>query len=150
MGIETAILAGIALAGTAVSVSESRKAGEAQEEAQEASGRIADRETQRARVKNVREARIRRATVLAQSGASGTAGSSGEVGAISSIQAQAGANIGEIGVVQGLSRQASSALSDAARFTRRAGTAQAVGGLAKSFIGFDFAKLSTPTGTSTT
>ncbi len=148
MGLETgtilAITAAIAAVGTGVSVQQSRKAGEAQEEAQEAQGRIAERETQRARVKSVREARIRRASVLARSGAAGTAGSAGEVGALSSIQAQVGANIGELGAVQGLSRVASGALADAAKFQRRAGTAQAVGGLARSFIGFDFAKLGSP------
>lgn len=96
----------LAVAGLAVSAGSTAlqyKAGKKQEKAQKNAQRIqqqatekeneirqreADRQTQRARVKAIREARIRRGALSAYAGSTGTLGSSGALGAAGSISSQ--------------------------------------------------------------
>lgn len=92
-----------------------KEAANEQRKAREAQQRAADVEAQRARVQQVREARIRRAQVLASAGNEGLgAGTAGVAGAVGSIGSQAASNIGNINVQQGFAQQASVATQRAA------------------------------------
>ena len=102
---------GAFIVATAVSVDQSRQAAKAQEKAQELSQRRADLEAARARRQQVREARIRRAQIIAQSQAVGGEGSSAEAGATGSLQSQLGANLSFLDQTQQLSRQISGVIA---------------------------------------
>lgn len=141
----------IALAVTAASAvsqhSQGKKAARAAEEQAQAQkegiaaqSRSAQVDAQRQRVAQTREARIRRAQVLASSGNSGIGiGSSAVTGGISSIGSQEGANIGSIGQQQTFANEASAAsqrAADAGASIAQAGAKaqqwQAIGSIAGS------------------
>lgn len=97
----------------------------AQKESSQAQGRMSEIEAQRARIAQMREARIRQASVLASTG--GVSESSGTAGAVSSIGSQMASNIGNIGVNQQLAGQASAANQRSADAAGDMFTAQAKG-----------------------
>ncbi len=88
-----------------------RQRAQAQRESNAAQQQQTDIQAQKARISQEREARIRRAQVLASTGISG---SSGTAGAMASISSQEASNIGSIGVMQDLSTAASNANQRAA------------------------------------
>lgn len=144
MGIEVAVAA---ISGIASFVSsqqqakaakrgadQQRQAAEQQAQAQResiaAQGRMQQIEAQRARIAQVREARIRRASIIASAGNVGLgAGTSGVGGSVGSIQSQAASNIGTISQKQTFADQATTANQHAAdaasAFTAAGATAQA-------------------------
>jgi hypothetical protein len=93
MGIQGAILAVTAVT-AAASISEQKKQGRAQERGQKKAQKQADNQAAIARRKQVRQARIQRADIIAQSANSGAAGSSSEAGALGSLQGQLGTQLG--------------------------------------------------------
>ena len=134
-----AIIAAIALGLGAVSAyKQSQAAGEAadaQKEANEAQSRAASIEAQKARVQQVREARIRRAQVLASGTNSGLGfGSSGIGGAVGSISSQMGENIGTINTQQTFAQATSSALQKSADAQVDAQKWQMIGEFSKSIF----------------
>jgi len=86
---------------------ETKAAAGAQRQAIEAQRKSADVKAYRERVRAIREARVRRATVQAQASQGGVAQSSGAMGAVSSVSAQLGSNLSFVDRVQGYSREAS-------------------------------------------
>lgn len=122
----TTTLAAIAIGVSAVSAYSQYEAGkeqaaaagqqaQAQKESIAAQGRIAQVETQRQRISQVREARIRRAQVIASAGATGLGpGTSAISGATSSITTQESANIGTLNQTQTFAGEASAANQRAA------------------------------------
>jgi hypothetical protein len=99
MGFATAAGLALSAAGTVQQYRQGKKQEKAQKNAQriqqqsierenEIRQREADRQTQRARVKAIREARIRRGALSAYAGSTGTLGSSGALGAAGSISSQ--------------------------------------------------------------
>lgn len=135
----TVVLIGSALVGAASAVqsaqSQKKAAGAAQEQAQAqreslaAQGRSATVETQRQRIAQIREARIRRAQVLASAGAEGMGlgGTSGVTGAVGSISSQMASNIGTINQQETFAQQATQANMAAADAASRVALYQAKG-----------------------
>jgi len=115
-GIGLALLA----AGTVVSVSEQKKASEAQRRQQGLSARRSQRQA-------IREAQIRRAQSQVQAGAMGVTGGSGLAGGQASLSSQLGSNIGFAGQMSGLNQQITMAQS-------KAQTAGDIAGLGLSVI----------------
>lgn len=134
MAFFSSIVAGIALAGTAVSAysgyKEQKKAAAAQQqmaaaqrESIAAQQRASNVEAARQRMQMAREARIRKSQVLATAGLTGLgAGTAGVSGAVSSIGTQLAANIGTANVLTGFAEQASQANQRAADFSSKAAT----------------------------
>jgi hypothetical protein len=93
MGPALAVV-GIAIfaAGTAASISESRKARKQQRKAAEVAGRRREIESRRATLAGVEDARQAIGTVTNVGAQTGGAGGSGTQGAVSSLQSQLGAN----------------------------------------------------------
>ena len=95
------ILAAIQIASTVASFAASKSQAKAQKQSIAAQQRISDAQSARERVQAVREARIRRAQILASTGNQGIAPtSSGPAGAVSSISSQLGSNIANINTIQ--------------------------------------------------
>ena len=91
---------------------------------------------QRARIAQVREARIRRAQVLSAAGNEGIgASSSGVVGATSSITSQEAGNIGFINQTQDFSQQITAANNTAVDAQVSAAKWQAIGNITGSIFG---------------
>jgi hypothetical protein len=88
-----------------------RDRAKAQKEANDAQRRQAESEAQRARISQLREARIRKAQVLASSGVSGSSGTSG---AMASIGSQMASNVGTINTNLAFSQEISAANQRAA------------------------------------
>lgn len=80
-----AIAAGAAVAGTAVSIDQQRKASAASKKADAASRAAAEISTQRSNRKNIVRARVAQAQLIASGGASGITGSSSLSGAIGGV-----------------------------------------------------------------
>lgn len=89
------------------SAQETKAAARAQQRSIEVQQKQADEQSFRQRVAAVREARLRRSSVEAQSAATGTMTSSGYAGAVASVQSQLGSNLSFLDTQQSLSRQAS-------------------------------------------
>ena len=115
-------------AGTTAQVVQSRKAEKAGKRAAKVEQRRADVQTARERMKQVREARIKRAQVQQAAANTGAEGSA-VIGAVSSIQSQETQNISFLDQVQGLSRQASIFRQQQAGYQSDAQTAGAVASL---------------------
>ena len=135
----TAIVAGIGAAGQVYSASQqaraTRNAANAQREATAAQGRAANVDAQRARIAQVREARIRRAQVISAGTNSGLGlGTSGIGGAVGSISSQEGSNIGYINQQQTFADQASTALQSAADYQVQAQRWQMIGNFSHSIF----------------
>lgn len=111
-----AAIAGVAaVAGTAVSINQQKKAAAATRRQQGLSARRSQRQA-------IREAQIRRAQSQVQAGAMGVTGGSGLAGGQASLSSQLGGSLGFAGQMSGLSQQISMAQS-------RAQTAGAIAGL---------------------
>ncbi len=140
--MSTVLVAGAAVVGAAATVysgqqqaKATKNAANAQREATAAQARAASVDSQRDRIQQVREARIRRAQVLAASGNEGIGfGSSGTQGAVGSISTQAAANIGSINQQQTFADEASAALQRAADAQVSAQKWQTIGAIGKSIF----------------
>ena len=135
--MSASVVAWVATAITAVSAYNQYEAGQdaqaanerqvqAQKEGIAAQGRSADVESHRARIAQNREARIRRANVLASTGAMAE-GNSGVLGAAFSTVSQEASNIGLIGQTQTFAQEASAANQRAADASGERAKAQAIG-----------------------
>lgn len=112
-----------------------KQAAAAQREATAAQGRSASVEAQRARIQQVREARIRRAQVLSAGTNAGLGmGTSGIGGAVGSIASQMGENIGSINQQQTFADQTSAALQQAADYQVKAQKWQTIGNFSQSIF----------------
>jgi hypothetical protein len=109
-----------------------RQRAQAQHDANAAQQRQAESEAQRARISQQREARIRRAQVLASTGISG---SSGTAGAIASIGSQEANNINTINQNLGFSQEISAANQRAADASSAATIASTQLAAAESIFG---------------
>jgi len=135
-------MSGVAIAAVAVSAfsavsqySASKKQAKAQQEASAAQSRAANVESQRARIQQVREARIRRGAITAAGENAGLgAGTSGIGGAVGSVASQMGANIGAINVQQTFADQTSAALQRAADYGVEAQKWQTIGSISGSIF----------------
>ena len=102
-----AAIAGVAaVAGTAVSINQQKKAIKATRRQQGLSARRSQRQA-------IRESQIRRAQSQVQAGAMGVTAGSGLAGGQASLSSQLGSNIGFAGQMSGLSQQISMAQSRA-------------------------------------
>lgn len=125
----------VSVVSAGASYSQQKKAAKEQKKAQEAEKRASSVEAARARMEQIREARIRAARIKAQAGAEGTGMvSSGIAGALSSIGSQTGANIGAINVQQGFANEATAALQRAASAQSKAATWQQIGQVSGSIF----------------
>ena len=134
-----AAIAGVAaVAGTAVSINQQKKASAAQARQQGLSARRSQRQA-------IREAQIRRAQSQVQAGAMGVTGGSGLAGGQASLSSQLGSNIGFAGQMSGLSQQITMAQS-------RSQTAGAIAGLGSQVFSAagGFGAFSKPAQTDTT
>lgn len=137
MGIETAAYAAyaayaaaaVAAVGTVANMQQQKKAGKAQEEAQDISTAQQKSVDLANRRQQLREERIRRAQIEQASSNQGVGGSSGEAGAVSALGSQVGANIASINQGQKAAEGISGAMSRAAGATQRAQVAQGVASL---------------------
>lgn len=102
-----AAIAGVtAVAGTAVSINQQKKAAAATRRQQGLSARRSQRQA-------IREAQIRRAQGQVQAGAMGVTGGSGLAGGQASLSSQLGGNLGFAGQMSGLNQQITMAQSRA-------------------------------------
>ena len=130
------ISAGVAVAGTAVSIHQNRQAAKDQEKAQDVQQRIAEVEEQRKRALALRQARIQRARIENIAAQTGTSGSSGETGALQSISNQTNANLSFLDVTSQLANQATAYNRSAARRQSNAATAGAITDVASQYADF--------------
>ena len=115
--------------------SATKKAASAQREATAAQGRSASVEAQRARIAQVREARIRRGQVISAGANAGMgATSSGIGGAVGSIASQMGENIGNINQQQTFAEETSAALQTSADQQVKAQRWQQIGAFSQSIF----------------
>jgi hypothetical protein len=114
------VAAGAGVVGTAVGVSQSHKATQETEKAQEAQQRIADVEAQRKRDLALRQSRIQRARIENVAAQTGTEGSAGAMGAVQSISSQTNANLSFLDTTRQLATQASTYRQRAADASSRA------------------------------
>lgn len=136
------IIASIAAAGTVIS---SIQQSAAQKKSIEAQQKIADAQAARERIQAAREARIRRAQILASTGNQGIgAASSGPAGAVSSIGSQLGANIANINTIQNFAQQASKANQQAADASAMGAAFQTAFNVSSNMT--DWTKIFNPTG----
>lgn len=96
MAALTTVLAGVAIAGTAASIQQSRQAGKAAERQARAEQRRAEIQNVRSTRQAIREARLAQGSLVSQGALSGTMGSSGLAGGLSSVSAQLGGNLNYI------------------------------------------------------
>lgn len=132
VGIQGGIaIAGLILGG--VSAEKTRKqqskAAKAQENAQKASGKIADLENARSRRQQLVASRRQRAATIAQGENQGISGGSQVAGAAGSVQTQAASNISHLNTLAGLDQNRFNNLADANKALGKAATFQAIGGL---------------------
>jgi len=133
------VTAGVGAAATVYSANKTAKAtkqaAEAQRDASAAQGRSASVEAQRARIAQVREARIRRGAVISAGANAGFgAASSGIGGAVGSIASQMGENIGNIGQQQTFAQETGDALQWAADQQVKAARWQQIGAFSQSIF----------------
>lgn len=134
-----AVAVGVSAAATVYSGQQqakaTKKAAAAQREATAAQGRASSVEAQRARIQQVREARIRRAQVLSAGTNAGLGtGTSGIGGAVGSISTQMAENIGTIGQQENFAQETSAALQVAADKQVTAQKWQMIGGFSQSIF----------------
>jgi len=84
----------IAAAGTAVTVQQQAKAGRLERKRADAQAKADALASRRARLRTIREQRIKRGQLQAQGAAAGTAGGSGQFGGEASLGAQAASDLG--------------------------------------------------------
>ena len=128
-----AVAVGVSAVSAYMQYESAQDAADAQKEAAAAQGRSAAVEAQQARIKQVREARIRRAQVISSGTNSGMGmGSSGIGGAVGSISSQMGSNIGTINQQQTFAQETSAALQKAADANVTAQGWQMIGNFSQS------------------
>lgn len=122
-------LAGLAIsaAATAYSMKQQSKAAKAQKEAAQQQNNLASLENRKARIKAVREARIKRASMVAEGQAQGAQYSSGVAGGTSSIGSQLGANIGLANQREAFSTNITNLQNKAVGYQNKAAIGSAVG-----------------------
>jgi len=125
------VLAVIATVATVASSLEGRKASKAQGRANALRQRKSDNAAQRACIAQMREGRLRRASVMSSLGGAGQQ-SSGVTGSLGSITSQRNSNIGFINETQMFGQAISAANQKAADHMSKASTWSAVGQLASS------------------
>jgi len=121
----------IAVVATVASMDQQRKAAGAQRRANELRQRKSDNAAQRARIAQMREGRLRRASVMSSLGGAGQQ-SSGVTGSLGSITSQRNSNIGFINETQMFGQAISAANQQAADHMSRASTWGSVAQLAGS------------------
>ena len=126
----TITLGVIALTGTAVSVDQQKAAARDQKRSQKAQRRIQDIKSAKERRKQVRAAQAAQAEIAAGGVASGTTKTSGTKQGAGSVQSQLASNLSFLDQVESLNKESSIFSQKAAGHQTRAGTAQAVSGLA--------------------
>jgi hypothetical protein len=135
MAANAAIIGAVASGvGAAGSIIQGKKASKAQEKAQEKQQRIADLQAQRARVKTIREGRIRRAEIIAGGAEGGTTGSSGVAGGVGAVTQGVAGNLAFGQQVQGLAGEASAANIEAAQAQSTGATFGAIGGVGQNIF----------------
>jgi len=129
---------GLALATLAtssvVNIVQQRKAAKETKKSSARLERIADIKAARARVKAVREARVRRAEISQSAESTGAGAGSAVAGAQASIQQQVGSEISFLDQVRGLSKEASVFQQRAVDARATGAIAQSIGNVAGSFI----------------
>jgi hypothetical protein len=136
MGIQGALAAGalaLSAAGTAVSITQNRKATRAQEEADSVSRAQAEIENQKEIRRGIIQSRIAQAQTQAAGEAQGAGDSSGIQGSLSSARAQLSSNVGLARGTQAANSAINAANSRANRAISNANTATAVGNLGAQF-----------------
>lgn len=135
--------AAVSAATAVVGLVQGQKASEAQKKAQEAQGKMAAMEAHRARIQAVREARIKRAQVLASDADMGGT-TSGIAGGVSSVASQLGSNIGFQSGKEQLANQASIFNQQAIDANSSASIFNTVAGVSSKMV--DWQKLWNPAG----
>jgi hypothetical protein len=129
-GLHAPVVMAIAAVGSFIS---SQQAASAQKDSIAAQKKIADAQAAKERIQTAREARIRRAQILASTGNQGVgAASSGPAGAVSSIGSQLGSNIANINTIQNYAQQASKANQQAADAQAMGAMWQGIGNISGS------------------
>lgn len=147
MGLSAGAIQAIQVATAVVAVAgaaEARQGSKAQRRASKRAERAANLQASRERREVVRQARIRRADILAQSANTGAAGSSAEAGAIGSLQTQVGTRLKTSFQAQELASGQARALRSASQSQARAGLFNTLGNFGASFIGPQAPKSKTP------
>ena len=111
-----------------------RKGVKAQERAIATQQRAADLKAARDRVRSIREARIKRATLVARAEGAGVGGASGAQAGRQGVVQQLAGNLGFSQQVQGLGAQASAFNQQAAVAQGQAATWGAIGGIGQSIF----------------
>jgi hypothetical protein len=128
----------ISLAITAASAYASHKSRQRsakfQKEQAEQSNMLADVENRRNRVKAIREARIKRAQIVAQGESVGAQLSSGVAGGVSSVASQLGSNIGFQNYQTGVSKNIAGIGNQAIQSQNRGDLYQSIGGIGQTIF----------------
>ena len=133
-GILLPILYAVTAAAGVASAVQQRKAGRQQKRALREEQKQRDIEAARSRVSAIREARRKRAQVIAASQARGVADSAGAIGAVGGIQTQLGANLSFMDQIQQLTTQANIFRQGAVAARGRAATYGAVASVTGSIF----------------
>lgn len=134
------IAAATAVAGTAVSVDQSRKAAAAKKKADKASRAAAEIATQRNLRKNIVRARVAQAQLIASGGASGITGSSSLSGAVGGVASTAAGQQGFARTQQAGNAAFNAQQSRARGFQSNSALAGTIGNLPGQF-GFDIGSI---------
>ena len=130
MGLEAATIAaiglGVSAAGTAASIIQQGKASDAAEKARKRQNALSELQNRRARIQSIREARVKRAAILARGEAAGASDSTGVQGGVASLQGSLGSSIGFQGQVASAQRGVASAQGQAVSAANRANTYSAI------------------------
>ena len=129
------IAAGIAIAGTAVSVDQSRQSRKASERANKAQRNIDAIKNQREKLKQIREKRISTAQILQAGATQGVGDSSSVRGGVSSVGASSNANLAFINQIEGLQQNIQRNMESAGKHAGNAQAAGAIASIAGSFTG---------------
>lgn len=120
----------LTIATTAISIMQSEKARQAQEEAREKQQTMAEIKAEREKTQAIREARIKRARIANIAGQTGVELSSGAQGAQAVIGSQLGSRLGFQETQTGFARAISQDLSEASSLQGSAATLQGISSIA--------------------
>jgi F0F1-type ATP synthase membrane subunit c/vacuolar-type H+-ATPase subunit K len=139
MAAATTIIAGAALAvtavGTAASISQGRKASKEQKKAQEMQARRDDYAARQEQLQQLRQQQQQRASIIAQGAGAGTLGSSGVQGSAANVATTGAANTAFVEQINQYNAGISSSLQSAADAGRRAGNYSALANLGTQAYG---------------
>lgn len=116
----------ISAAGTVASIRQQGKAADAAEKARKRQNALSELQNRRAIVQRVREARVKRAAILARGEAAGASDSTGVQGGTASLQGSLGSSLGFQGQVVSAQKGIASAQGQAVEAGNRANTYGAV------------------------